>query len=114
MNFTHDDEAAMVENIVNVVGDHSEEGQWREPFRHEVRGLGFREARNLIKENAVRSNVLMPDRVDLYNHKIRGYRTQHTTTTTKPEIITTTNTFVQPPVLSRPPPPPVATTTTHH
>ena len=54
----------------------------------------------------------MPDRVDLYNHKIRGHRTHHTTTTTRPEIITTTtNQGVPPPVLSRPPP--VTTTTTH-
>lgn len=38
----NDDETAMVENIVNVVGDHCEEGQWREPFKHEVRGLNFK------------------------------------------------------------------------
>lgn len=57
----------------------------------------------------------MPDRVDLYNHKIRGHRTNITTTTTKP-IIETTTTHVQPPVLSRPlpPPPPTQTITTTH
>lgn len=27
--FIDNDEAAMVDNIVNVVGDHSEEGRWR-------------------------------------------------------------------------------------
>lgn len=94
--FTNSDEAAMVENIANVVGDHSEDGRWREPFRSEVRGLGFREARNLIHDTAAREHVFIPDRVDLFTNKIRGYRT--TTTTVTPG-------WVPPPVLSTPPPP---------
>ena len=37
----------------------------------------------------------MPDRVDLYNNKIRGNRTQFTTTSV-PQVIKT-NSFVPPP-----------------
>ena len=48
----------------------------------------------------------MPDRVDLYGHKIRGYRNQFTTTTTN---TTYQQPVYQPPVLNQPPP--VTTTT---
>ena len=102
----------MVGNIVNVVGEHSEEGRWREPFRSEVHGLGFREARNLIQETAVREHVFLPDRVDLFTNKIRSYRTG---TTVTPGNVVTTQSVLQghPPVLQSQPlvslqgPPPV-------
>ena len=81
--YTNSDEATMVENIANVVGDHSEDGRWREPFRSEINGMGFREARNLIHDTAAREHVFIPDRVDLFSNKIRGYRTEKTTTVTQ-------------------------------
>lgn len=105
------DESDMVQNIVDVVGEHCQEGTFPQPFLSEVRNpaLGFSEARSLITQTVTNNNLFMPYSVDLIRHKVRGFGGKRT-------VVTNTvvgqgqTTQVQPTVL-RSPPPPVTTTT---
>lgn len=65
----------MVENVIDVVADHTEDGRYPEPFRSEIhqRSLNFRDARRLIKEHAINNHVFVPDRIDIWGNRYWGW-----------------------------------------
>eukprot|EP00178_Gracilaria_changii_P001800 TRINITY_DN12518_c0_g1_i1.p1 TRINITY_DN12518_c0_g1~~TRINITY_DN12518_c0_g1_i1.p1 ORF type:complete len:117 (+),score=1.88 TRINITY_DN12518_c0_g1_i1:618-968(+) len=70
----------MVENIIDVVGDHCEEGRYPEPFRSNIhqQNYSFRDARKYIKEYALSNQIFVPDRVDIWGNRCWGWRNSHT------------------------------------
>lgn len=91
---TGNDEADMVENIVDVVADHTEDGRYPQPFAHEIhqKGYGFRDARRYIREYALRNDMFVPDRVDFWNNRVWGWRQsqiKHDVVTYVPPVTTT-------------------------
>jgi hypothetical protein len=70
------EEALMVQNIVNVVGNHCQNGKFPEPFCSRILNptLSFQEARSMITKTVSDSNVYFPDHLDLIQHKVKGYR----------------------------------------
>lgn len=87
---TSADEADMVQDVVDTVENYSEEGRFPEPFSSRIhqRGLSFADARRLLHENIVEGRIPVPDRVDLFTNRVRGYR-KVTTTTQVPQTTVT-------------------------
>lgn len=75
------DEADMVQEVVDVVEEKCEEGRFPEPFATQIRqrNLSFTDARRLIHEASVNSRWPVPDRIDLYNNKCWRYGHHHQT-----------------------------------
>lgn len=104
------DESDMVQDVVDTVEDYCEEGRFPEPFASRIhqRNLSFGDARRLIHETITENRIPVPDRVDLFTNKVRGWRrtTNTTHTHTNQGNINTHIHTVQPPTQ-------VVTTTTH-
>lgn len=97
------DESDMVQDVVDVVESHCEEGRFPEPFATQIRqkNLTFAEARRLIHEASLNSKYPIPDRVDLFRNMVTRYRTTTNTHTYVPPKVatTTTTTVVQPDII---------------
>lgn len=95
------DEADMVQDVVNAVEEHCEEGRFNGEFGNRIRqpNLSFSEARRIVHEASLNSRWPVPDRVDLFSHLIRGYRRRTDWTVPKPPIY-----HPEPPVYHRPEP----------
>ena len=76
------DEAEMVQDVVDTVENYCEEGRFPEPFASRIhqRNLSFAEARRLLNDEISQSKVPVPNRVDLFTNKVRGFRKVTTTT----------------------------------
>lgn len=75
------DEADMVQDVVDTVENHSEEGRFPEPFASSIhqKGLSFAEARRRLHQTITQGRIPVPNRVDLFTNKVRGYRKVTTT-----------------------------------
>jgi len=85
----------MVQDVVNTVENYSEQGRFQEPLASRIhqKNLSFAQARGLVREAISQSRVPVPNRVDLFNHLVRGFRK---VTTTGGHTTTTTTNVVQP------------------
>lgn len=66
----------MVQDIVDTVENYNEEGRFPEPFASRIhqKNLSFGDARRLIHETVAENRIPLPNRVDLFNHRVRGWR----------------------------------------
>lgn len=73
---TGNDEADMVENVIDVVANHCEDGRYPEPFRSQIhqKNYSFRETRRFIKQYSLDNNIFVPDRVDIWGNRYWDWR----------------------------------------
>ena len=67
------EEIEMVRNIINVVEDRCEEGQFPEDFRERIRqNIGFTDARRIIREELNNSERVVINRIDFMRNLVKS------------------------------------------